>query len=180
MSPRLRPDLSHPHQVRLGSEMQSDLPPQPAGQLDWLTVLYDENCELCRRCRRWLEAQDQLVPLKFVAAGSESAMVWSARWRDATGGVDLPVGEELVVLAPRGEVWVGPDAFIVLLWALRQHRRLAARLSTPSLRPVARQVFHGLSAGRGAISGLLPTDASLADRSDVCVDGCIPTNRAAD
>lgn len=148
--------------------------------LDWLAVLYDEHCELCRRCRRWLESQDQLVPLTFVAAGSGLAAEWSAQWRDATGGPDLPLGEELVVCSPAGDVWVGPDAFIVLLWALRQHRRLAARLSAPSLRPVARQVFHGLSAGRGALSGLLSTDPASAGQADLCADGCIPVNPTAD
>ncbi|MBK7643357.1 MAG: DUF393 domain-containing protein [Planctomycetes bacterium] len=43
-----------------------------------LTVLYDAQCGLCRRARRWLEAQPAYVPLEFVAAGSPAARAFPA------------------------------------------------------------------------------------------------------
>ena len=132
--------------------------PAPAG----LTVVYDDGCELCRRCRAWLEGSIQLVPLEFVAA-SEGKRVTEL-------GLDptiVPVGDELVVVGDNGAVWVGPDAFITCLWALTDHRRLAGRLQKPAYRGVAKTAFHALSAGRGAIS------LALASRSLPASPKCI-------
>jgi hypothetical protein len=39
-----------------------------------LTVLFDANCNLCRRIRNWLQAQTKYVDLDFVAAGSAEAV----------------------------------------------------------------------------------------------------------
>ena len=40
-----------------------------------LTVYYDPTCELCRRCRAWLEVQPTWVPVAFVAATAAEAQV---------------------------------------------------------------------------------------------------------
>ena len=56
-----------------------------------LTVLYDFNCGLCQRARRWLEAEPKFLTLEFIPAGSDHA-----RYRFPT----LPDKvEELVVVA---------------------------------------------------------------------------------
>lgn len=129
-----------------------------------LIVIYDERCEFCRRCRAWLEGQPQLVPLDFAAAGEPAVAAW------ANGRI--PVGDELVVVADDGATWVGPAAFIVCLWALRDHRRTAVRLQRPSLRPLAKQFLHAFSAGRG-VASLVLTDSVSA--SGACSDGgCKP------
>ncbi len=80
-----------------------------------LTVLYDEQCAMCRRCRLWVESQAQLVPVRFVPSSTPGIQDWS--------GGHLPVGDELVVVDDVGHVWVGPDAFITCLWALKRYRR---------------------------------------------------------
>jgi hypothetical protein len=46
--------------------------------------------------------------------------------------------EEITVVGDGGQVYRGAAAWIVCLWALREHRRLAHRLSTPAGLRVAR------------------------------------------
>ncbi|WP_078618538.1 MULTISPECIES: thiol-disulfide oxidoreductase DCC family protein [unclassified Streptomyces] len=91
-----------------------------------LTVLYDDRCALCTFVRGWLGRQRQLVPLDFVPAGSGEA-------RRLLPGLDRGATmEEITVVGDGGQVYRGAAAWIVCLWALREHRRLAHRLSTPA------------------------------------------------
>ena len=90
-----------------------------------LTVLYDADCALCRRARAWLERQSQYVPLVFVAAGSEDA-------RGMFPSLDHPSTlAELTVIADTGDVYRGPKAWIICLWALREHRSTAVSMRAP-------------------------------------------------
>jgi predicted DCC family thiol-disulfide oxidoreductase YuxK len=115
-----------------------------------LTVIYDAECALCVRARSWLERQARFVELGFVAVHSaEAARRFSA----------LPIGgQDLVVVADDGQVWIGPSAFIMCLWALRGYRAWALRLAHPLLMPVARRFFHLLSARRLALARWLGHD----------------------
>jgi predicted DCC family thiol-disulfide oxidoreductase YuxK len=120
-----------------------------------MTVLFDEACALCVRCRVWLEHEEQLVPLRFLACQSAEA-----RERYSA----LPwLGEELVVVSDEGDVWVGSAAFVVCLWALAKWREWAWRLSGPELVHLAERFFHALSSRRGKIAAML--------RPDPCEDG---------
>lgn len=112
-----------------------------------LTVVYDETCELCRRCRDWLASQPTRVPLVMVAAGSPEAA-------ERFAGVPW-LGTELVVAADDGRAWVGPAAFVMCLWATTRHGQWAARLSGPALAPTAERVLAALSTNRGRVSALL-------------------------
>jgi len=111
-----------------------------------LTVLYDYNCGLCQRARRWLEAQAKFVALEFVPAGSDHA-----RFRFPT----LPDKvEELIVVADDGGVYAGDRAWIMCLYALAEYREWALRLATPKLLPLARTAFQLISENRIRISKL--------------------------
>ena len=112
-----------------------------------LTVIYDEGCALCRRCREWMLAEPSLVPVVFVAAGSDES-------RRRFGSLPW-VGSELVVVDDDGLVWVGPGAFLVCLWALAGYRELSYTLSGPLLAPFAERFFRALSSQRGAIAAFL-------------------------
>src|SRR5438105_12521748 len=74
-----------------------------------LTVLYDPQCSLCRRCRAWMEAQESYVRLSFLASTGAEA-------RSRYGAIPW-LEDELVVVGDAGEVWAGPAAFLVSLWA---------------------------------------------------------------
>lgn len=63
--------------------------------------------------------------------------------------------QELVVVTDTGEVWIGDRAWIICLWALREFRDWARRLSSPALLPLARQAFVAFSSNRSGLSRLL-------------------------
>ncbi|MGW0731112.1 thiol-disulfide oxidoreductase DCC family protein [Streptomyces sp. NPDC002851] len=97
-----------------------------------LTVLYDADCGLCRHLRNWLARQRQLVPLDLVPAGSAEAL-------RRFPGLDLrSTFEEITVVTDGGQVYRGPAAWVVCLWALAEHRPLAHRFATPAGARLAR------------------------------------------
>jgi predicted DCC family thiol-disulfide oxidoreductase YuxK len=99
-----------------------------------LTVLFDEDCRLCRRLSHWLSVQRQLVPLVFVPAGSRDA------WRRFPGLDHGATLDEITVVGDGGQVYTGDAAWIACLWALVKYRPTAYRLATPAGRPLARAV----------------------------------------
>ncbi|KUO11980.1 DCC1-like thiol-disulfide oxidoreductase family protein [Streptomyces sp. DSM 15324] len=110
-----------------------------------LTVLYDADCSLCAFVRDWLVRQPQLVPLEpVVAAGSAEA---AARFPGLDHRATL---EEITVVGDGGQVYRGAAAWIVTLWALREHRPLAHRLSTPAGAKVAKAAVLAAAKWRGA------------------------------
>lgn len=120
-----------------------------------LAVYYDPTCELCRRCRAWLEVQPTWVPITFVAATAAEAQVLLPQ---------IPwLGTELVVVADDGATWIGPAAFLTCLWATRRYRGWSHRLAGPSFAPLAERFFHSISSNRGRIAAFLA--------SDECTDG---------
>ena len=105
----------------------------------YLTVLSDPGCPLCRWATRWLAEQPQLVPLRFVAAGSPEAR---AAFPELDAAATL---REVTVVADTGEVYVGDRAWIACLWALVAYRPTAERLSSPALMPTVRQLVAAVS-----------------------------------
>ncbi|HZS03907.1 MAG TPA: DCC1-like thiol-disulfide oxidoreductase family protein [Blastocatellia bacterium] len=98
-----------------------------------LTVLYDANCNLCRRVKAWLGAQTKYVDLDFVAAGSADA---AARYPLLDHPATL---KELTVVSDNGDYYRGAKAWLMCLWALREYRGWAIRFSAPELMPFARR-----------------------------------------
>lgn len=112
-----------------------------------LTVLYDAECALCAFLRDWLVRQPQLVPLELVPAASEEAR---RRFPGLDHGATL---DEITVVGDGGQVYRSAAAWIVTLWALREHRPLAHRLSTPSGARLARGAVLAAAKWRGAMWG---------------------------
>lgn len=112
-----------------------------------LTVVYDENCELCRRARDWLALQPSYVELELIAAGSDEAQrrYGSLPW----------LGEELVIVDEAGHVWIGPAAFLVAIWSTRDYRPWSYRLSGPTFAPLAERFFHLISTKRKRLGAML-------------------------
>ncbi|MET8942166.1 DCC1-like thiol-disulfide oxidoreductase family protein [Streptomyces sp. NPDC004542] len=109
-----------------------------------LTVLYDADCALCAFVRDWLVRQRQLVPLELVPAGSDEAR---ARFPSLDHGGTL---DEITVVGDAGQVYRGATAWVVVLWALREHRPLAHRLSTPAGAALAKGAVLAAARWRGA------------------------------
>ncbi|MEV8511805.1 DUF393 domain-containing protein [Dactylosporangium sp. NPDC051484] len=110
-----------------------------------LTVLYDAGCGLCRTARTWLTARSQIVPLEFVAAGSDEAR---RRYPALDPAETLA---DITVVADDGGVYTGDAAWLTCLWALDGYRGLAARLAQPHLRPLARRVAASAGSLRQAL-----------------------------
>ncbi len=112
-----------------------------------LTVVYDDDCELCRRCRHWLATQPTLVEMRFLATSDPLV-------QEIYG--HLPwYRVELMVVTDTGVAWVGPEAFVMSLWATRRWRSMSYRISGRAFRPMAEKFFHTLSANRSLVSGML-------------------------
>jgi predicted DCC family thiol-disulfide oxidoreductase YuxK len=111
-----------------------------------LTVLYDGTCALCLRCRDFLTSSRTLVPLELLSCQSREA-------RERFGAVPW-LGEELVVVSDEGDVWIGPAAFLVAMWALADYREWSYRLSGPELAPLAERFFVAISSQRRRIASL--------------------------
>lgn len=121
-----------------------------------MTILYDETCALCRRARDWLLTQPCLVPVTLMAAGSLEA---KKRY-----GATPWLGRQLVAVDQEGNAWVGPSAFIAVIWATKRYRSWAYRLSRPGMRPYAEAFFDWISKRRTHIGHWL-------GRSETC-PGC--------
>lgn len=129
-------------------------------------MLYDSRCDLCLRSQRWLRRQPSYIPLELLAAESEEA-------RRRYGA--LPdLGSDLMVVDDAGQTWIGPPAFVMCLWALREWREWSYRLSTPSMAPLAKRFFISVSRHRDMLSSALVV-AGLARSEPPCHDdSCNP------
>lgn len=111
-----------------------------------LYVLYDERCELCRRLKNWVLRQEAWLELRVLPAGCAEA-------RQMFPGLEqIATGDDLVVVSDEGEVYLNNHAWIMCLYAMREYRDWARRLSHPLLLPLARQAFDTLSKNRREIS----------------------------
>ncbi len=113
--------------------------------LERVWILYDSSCGLCTEVKDWIQRQVPMVAIGFVAGGSVEAL------RRFPG---VPAGD-LAVVGNTGEVWLGNSAWIVCLWALRDYRDLAVRLSNPLLIMMAREAFGVVSKNRAAVSQMM-------------------------
>lgn len=123
-----------------------------------LYVLYDSRCGICSRVRSWTSHQRQLVPLIFVAAGSEYARRFFPELEHETEP------RELVVVTDEGDVYVDDTAWIMCLWALGEYRVWSYRFARGPLRPLARAAWDFLSANRRELARMLSleSDAEVA------------------
>ena len=111
-----------------------------------LTVLYDPGCRFCRFCREWLEKQPAYLDLEFLPMPSEAVVL---RFPLLEHDRDR---DELVVISDEGGVYRGDRAWIMCLYALKEYREWALRLTGPRLRPLARYLFRMISSNRTGIS----------------------------
>ena len=122
----------------------------------YLTVAYDPKCGLCARIGTWLRAQPKWIGIRLVPSDRAAALYPALAARFAQ--------DELVAVSDDGGVYFGDHAWLVCLYALRNYRHWAKRLSSPALLPLARHAFTVLSANRRRVSrwlGLL-SDVELA------------------
>ncbi len=138
-----------------------------------LHVLFDAQCGLCRQCRRWLEAQPAFIELRFLPLQSPEV---ACRF---PGVERFNPHDQLLVISDEGEVYQGPHAWIMCLYALREYREWSQRLASPALLPFARRACELVSDHRLSLSGWFKAgnDAALAETLATravgpCKEGC--------
>ena len=113
-----------------------------------IAVFFDQDCSLCRACRRWLQAQDKFFPIEFMPYQSERA-------HEVCPQLDtLNPDQEIVVMADNGRIYQGGSAWIMCLYALRRYRELSFKLAHPMLLPLAKKMCHIVSERRLSLSRL--------------------------
>ncbi|MDN3262376.1 DUF393 domain-containing protein [Streptomyces sp. CSDS2] len=125
-----------------------------------LTVLYDDRSPVGRHLRDWLAHRPRLVPLEPLPAGSAAAR---ARFPGLGPGDPL---DEITLVGDSGQVYRGPSAWIVLLWALREHRPLAHRLAGPAGAGAARDAVLTAAKWRGPRRPGTPWGGRVHQRAD--------------
>ncbi|MCP3818910.1 DUF393 domain-containing protein [Streptomyces sp. A3M-1-3] len=126
-----------------------------------LTVLYDAQCSLCVHLRNWLLRQRQLVPLDMVPAGSDEARRRYPRLNHAR------TLREITVIGDRGQIYAGPAAWIVCLWALAEHRPKSHWLATPTGLPFVRGTMLAAAKYREAMASGTATGPPCDDQCAV-------------
>ena len=133
-----------------------------------LTVFYDHHCGLCRSCRRWLKKQHTYFPVDFVAYDSLAARALCPE----IGKLDPD--REIIAMADNGDIYRGGNAWVMCLYATREHRPLAMKLASPLLLPIAKKVCALVAANRLNISSLLrlKSDREVAAAADALTTDC--------
>jgi predicted DCC family thiol-disulfide oxidoreductase YuxK len=126
-----------------------------------LTVLYDAQCSLCVHLRQWLSRQRQLVPLDLVPAGSDEARRRYPRLDHAR------TLREITVIGDKGQIYAGPAAWIVCLWALAEYRPKAHWLATPAGAPFVRVTMLAAAKYREATGAGAAVERPCDDRCSV-------------
>ncbi len=111
-----------------------------------LTVLYDGECGLCVRCKKWVLQQQTYFPVKFLDSHSQTA-----RDRYPTLLTDGPP-EELLAIGDNGEVYRSDKAWLMVLYAIRKCRPLALKLARPGMVGFARRAYYWVARNRGNVS----------------------------
>jgi len=112
----------------------------------FLEIIYDGECELCRRSLRWMERQPASTELRFLPLQSPEV---TARFPQLEG-VDLRA--QLTVITETGDIHRGAGASIMCLRALKNYRGLANRLADPILAPVADRLYGLMASNRLRLS----------------------------
>jgi predicted DCC family thiol-disulfide oxidoreductase YuxK len=117
-----------------------------------LYVLFDQECALCHRGRRWLAHQDAFITLVFIPLQSPEV---ERRFPGLREWPQLDLRERMVVISDDGLVYQGQNAWIMCLYALKDYREWAQRLAHPALQPFARRVCEIVSKNRLFLSNFV-------------------------
>lgn len=107
--------------------------------MNTLYILYDDTCPHSLRHREWLAQQGSIVCLRFQPHRAEEVP------RRFPGIEAHLTPRDFTTVSDDGQLWTGPAAAVMCLFALEQYREFAERLAHPTLLPYARTALELLS-----------------------------------
>jgi len=128
-----------------------------------IKAFYDADCGMCSKARNRLSAEPTHLDVEFIALQSDTAKELLGAHYDAD-----QLRKEIHVLAENGDLWVGGDAWILLLWSTCRWRSLATTLASPLCKPMVKKVVGLISENRFRISDLMKLKP---DTNPTCTTG---------
>jgi len=104
-------------------------------------ILYDADCGICTRAATWLQQRALQEPVRWVPVNSP----------EAHNLLPNRPPDEMAVIAPQGEVWLGADGVTVCL-QLAGHRALARTLGLPLGRQLGQAAYRVIARNRRLLS----------------------------
>jgi predicted DCC family thiol-disulfide oxidoreductase YuxK len=114
-----------------------------------MTVFYDDTCSFCVRIKLWMQKVPRYFELDFIGLHETAC---KERFPDI---LDRFGSEQFLALTDSGAIYVGSNARIMCLYALKPYRSLALTLSDPALFRFADTFFEYISSNRQFISKLI-------------------------
>jgi predicted DCC family thiol-disulfide oxidoreductase YuxK len=105
----------------------------PATQALHLTVWFDGDCGFCTRVAKWLQRQPKFVAVRCVEAQTATSHACPLNTQELL--------DKITVTASDGAIYRGSNAWITVLWALRNYRRWSLRFARKAWRPWADDLF---------------------------------------
>ena len=118
-----------------------------------IKVYIDERCQLCRNLAGWLTNQPAYLKIEIYQ---------SKDGKTQHPEISEHFGEELVVINDQGEVFLGAEAWIICLFALKNYREWSVKLSSPILKPLARKAYYLIANNRLTLSSFLSSEDVLS------------------
>ncbi|MDX2225796.1 MAG: DCC1-like thiol-disulfide oxidoreductase family protein [Verrucomicrobiae bacterium] len=112
-------------------------------------ILYDGECGFCRTCRDWILLQPRFFEIEMLDRRDPDT---KARFGDYTVP---PYTDRMVVINNEDGVYYAEDAYIMILFALKNYRAWSVRISRQGVKPLARQFFETLGKNRRVLSKLI-------------------------
>lgn len=114
-----------------------------------LLLIYDGNCPLCSRAVQWLAQRIPATDLRPLRCGT------AEHARLAPEVPESACQEAMHLLQPDGMIYVGAEAFPVLLRRMRYGRSLAWFLESRAGKRIAPLVYRWIARRRHALSALM-------------------------
>ena len=104
-------------------------------------ILYDADCGICTRAATWLQQRALQEPVRWVPVDSA----------EAHSLLPNRPPDEMAVIGPQGEVWLGADGVTVCL-RLAGHRAFARTLELPLGHQLGRGAYRMIARNRRLLS----------------------------
>ena len=114
--------------------------------LNWIEVYYDERCGMCCILHEWLSRQKRAFSVRFIPYQVEEA---ADRFPEIN---DRSPAWEVVARTSEGQIIRGAEAWVWCLYSCANYRKLARRLASPALLPMAKRACQLLAVSRHCLS----------------------------